>query len=183
MPRVEGKRVCLREFRREDVEIIHSWVNDPAIVQFLSWGVFPQTRKATECFVETQMTGADPLNRAFVVALRDGDGCIGTAGCHQIDWRSRSAELGIVIGKSDCLGKGYGSEAVQLLLAFGFDELNLHRIYLRVFDFNDRALRTYRKCGLTEEGRLREAFFRDGAYHDVILMGILEEEFRSRRGS
>lgn len=178
MPRVDGERVCLREFRREDLEVIHSWTNDPEILRFLSWGIFPQTRKETERFVETQMSGEDPLNRSLVVALRDGEACIGTGGLHHIEWRNRCGELGIVIGKRDCLGKGYGSEAVELLLRFGFDTLNLHRIYLQVFDFNERALRTYRKCGFREEGRLREAFFRDGAYHDILVMGMLEAEFR-----
>ncbi|MFQ5791226.1 MAG: GNAT family N-acetyltransferase [Acidobacteriota bacterium] len=183
MPRIEGKQVVLREFRREDVPVIHSWANDPSVVRYLTWAVFPQTLRETEHFVESQMGGNDPLNRGFVIALREGDTCIGTTGCHNIDWRNRCAELGIVIGKRDYLGKGYGTEAVDLLLGFSFRELNLHRVFLRVFDFNERAVQAYRKCGFVEEGRLREAFFREGRYHDILLMGILEEEYRSRSSS
>jgi RimJ/RimL family protein N-acetyltransferase len=180
MPRVEGERVVLREFRQEDVPVIHGWVNDRAIVHYLAWAVFPQTQRETERFVEAQMTDADPQNRAFVIALRKSEECIGTIGCHNIDWRSRSAELGVVIGRREYVGKGFGTEATRLLLGFCFDELNLHRVFLRVFDFNQRAIRSYLKCGFREEGRLRQAFFRDGRYHDIVLMGLLEDEFRSR---
>ena len=178
MPRIEGSLIDLRELRHEDIPVIHSWVNDPLVMRYLSWGVFPQTRRETERYCEAQMSGADPLNRAFVIALREGDACIGTTGCHNIEWRSRSAELGIVIGKREYLGKGYGTEAVRLLLRFSFTELNLHRVFLKVFDFNERAIRCYSKCGFVEEGRLRDAFYRDGDYHDILVMGILEDEFR-----
>ena len=180
MPRVQGEHVVLREFRREDVPEIHAWTNDREIVRFLSWAVFPQTLRETERFVEQQISGEDPLHRGFVIGLNEGDPCIGTTGLIPIDWRNRSAELGIVIGKREYLGKGYGREAVDLLLGFGFHELNLHRIGLQVFDFNERAIRAYRKSGLVEEGRLREAFYREGSYHDIVLMGITEEEFRLR---
>ena len=116
MPHIEGPRVFLREFRRDDIPVIHSWVNDPEILRFLSWGIFPQTQKETERFVEAQMSGEDPLSRVLVISLQEGDTCIGTTGCHNIDWRNRSAELGIVIGKPEYLGKGYGTEATELLL-------------------------------------------------------------------
>lgn len=181
MPHIEGPRVSLREFRRDDIPVIHSWVNDPEILRFLSWGIFPQTQKETERFVEAQMSGEDPSSRVLVISLRKDNTCIGTTGCHNIDWRNRSAELGIVIGKPEYLGKGYGTEATDLLLDFSFNELNLHRVYLHVFDFNRRAVRSYQKCGFVEEGRLRDAFFREGHYHDIMVMGILEEEHRARK--
>ena len=92
MPRVEGKKVVLREFLPQDVPVIHAWVNDPLIVRFLSWAIFPQTQRETERFVETQMGGEDPMNRAFVISLRDNDLCIGTTGLINIDWRNRSGD-------------------------------------------------------------------------------------------
>ena len=87
--------------------------------------------------------------------------------------------MGIVIGEKQYNGHGYGSEAIQLLLAFGFRELELNSLYLRVFDFNEGALKSYRKCGLIEEGRLREAYFRDGRFHDIVIMSMLSDEFES----
>jgi RimJ/RimL family protein N-acetyltransferase len=184
MPCLEGERVILREFRQEDIPLIHAWVNDREVVRYLSWAVFPQTARETESFVEAQMRQADPLNRAFVIALREPEGlCIGTIGCHKIDWRNRNAELGIVVGRKEYQSKGYGTEATWLLLGFCFDELNLHRVYLQVFDFNQRAVRSYLKCGFVEEGRLRQAFFRDGHYHDIVVMGLLAAEFQALRSS
>ncbi len=140
----------------------------------------PKTLRETETYVEVQMARADPLNRAFVITLRADASSIGVTGCHNIDWPNRAAEIGIYIGEPEKLGKGYGTEAMELLLAFCFNELNLHRVFLRVFDFNGRAIESYRKCGFKEEGRLREAFFREGHYHDIVVMSILEEEFRAR---
>jgi RimJ/RimL family protein N-acetyltransferase len=183
MPQINGQRVALREFRLEDIPVIQAWVNDPEIIRFLSWGIFPQTLRETERFVEAQMSGEDPMNRALVISLYEDEQCIGTTGCHNIDWRSRSAEFGIVIGKLDYLGKGYGTEATELVLDFSFNELNLHRVYLHVFDFNLRAIGAYQKCGFVEEGRLRDAFFREGNYHDIVVMGILEEEHRARKAN
>ncbi|HQE20210.1 MAG TPA: GNAT family protein, partial [Aggregatilineales bacterium] len=77
--------------------------------------------------------------------------------------------------------RGYGSDAVCVLLRFGFDELNLHRIELGVFDSNQRGIRAYEKAGFVEEGRRREVLWREGRYHDMILMSILEDEWRARQ--
>ena len=177
---MEGKNVCLRDLSLRDVSLIRSWVNDPEINHFLMEG-FPRTERELERFVEAQNGDLDPLNRARAVVLREDRTCIGTIGCYGIDWRSRNAELGVIIGHKAHLAKGYGSEAVELLVSFAFDELGLHRLFLRVFDFNERAIRSFRKCGFVEEGRLREAYFREGTYHNILVMSILEEEYLEPR--
>jgi RimJ/RimL family protein N-acetyltransferase len=117
------------------------------------------------------------LNRAFIIHLRESETPIGTTGCYNIDWGHRSGEIGIVIGEKRYRRQGYGTESMKLMLAFGFRELALHRLYLRVFDFNEGALKSYRKCGLVEEGRLREAYYRDGRFHDIVIMSMLSDEF------
>jgi RimJ/RimL family protein N-acetyltransferase len=176
---VEGRRVVLRDLSLGDSRLIHDWTNDPEINRFLLEG-FPRTHKDIERFINSQMTNADPINRALAVARRDNLTSIGFVGCFNIDWHARAAELGVILGSKEHLGKGYGTEAVTLLLKFAFDELGLHRLFLRVFDFNERAIQSYRKCGFVEEGRLREAYYRDGAYFDIIMMSILEEEYQAR---
>jgi RimJ/RimL family protein N-acetyltransferase len=90
---------------------------------------------------------------------------------------SRSCELGISIGDHDYLGKGYGSEAVELILDYAFKYRNFHRVYLQVTETNERAFKSYVKCGFVEEGRLREHLWTDGAYRDVICMSILRYEW------
>jgi RimJ/RimL family protein N-acetyltransferase len=179
MSLVEGQRILLRDLAFDDSNLIYDWTHDHEITQFLLEG-FPRTHKDIESFINAQITNADPINRALAVARRDDLPSIGFVGCFNIDWHSRAAELGVILGSKKHQGKGYGTEAVTLLIGFAFGELGLHRLFLRVFDFNARAIQSYRKCGFVEEGRLREAYYRDGAYFDIIVMSILEEEYRSR---
>jgi RimJ/RimL family protein N-acetyltransferase len=98
-----------------------------------------------------------------------------------VDWKNRSAVLGIVLGEKKHWGNGFGTDAVRLILGFAFRELNLHRVELDVYDYNVRAIRCYEKAGFRREGTLRDALFRDGAYHDVFRMAVLHSEF-SRSG-
>jgi RimJ/RimL family protein N-acetyltransferase len=92
-------------------------------------------------------------------------------------WVSGTAWVGIGIGDPDYWGKGYGTDALRLLVGFGFGQLNLRRISLNVFGYNQRAVKSYLKCGFKEEGRLRQWMLRGGERHDLIFMGILREEW------
>jgi RimJ/RimL family protein N-acetyltransferase len=85
--------------------------------------------------------------------------------------------LGIVIGEKNQWGKGYGQDAIRTLLTFVFGEMNLNRIYLRVYADHALAINAYRKCGFVEEGRLRQDVYSEGRYHDMLVMGILKQEF------
>jgi RimJ/RimL family protein N-acetyltransferase len=96
-----------------------------------------------------------------------------------IDWRNRSAIVGIVIGDKSQWGKGYGTDAMRVLMRLAFDKMNLHRLALHVFDYNTRAIASYEKCGFKREGVLRGDHFARGKYHDTILMAILESEYRA----
>lgn len=87
----------------------------------------------------------------------------------------------IDIGEKEYWGSGYGFEAVNVLLTYAFLEQNIHRISLNVFAFNERAIRLYERIGFQQEGRSREAIFRDGRYHDIIQMGLLQTEFIGKR--
>ena len=89
--------------------------------------------------------------------------------------------MGIVIGKPQSLSKGLGTEAIGLFLKVCFEELALHRVGLRVLRSNNRGIRCYEKCGFREEGALRDWHFSRGSWHDLVLMGILEEEYRTHR--
>jgi RimJ/RimL family protein N-acetyltransferase len=90
-----------------------------------------------------------------------------------------TAVLGISVGRKSDWGRGYGTDASKVTIRYGFQELNLHRIWLDVFGYNDRAQDLYRRLGFTEEGRLREHMARDGRRHDVILMGLLRPEWEA----
>jgi RimJ/RimL family protein N-acetyltransferase len=90
---------------------------------------------------------------------------------------NRSAELGIVIGNEAYWGQGCGSDAIDATLHWAFAALNLNRVMLKVYGFNQRASRAYEKCDFQHEGTLRQAHYSDGAYHNPLIMGVLREEY------
>jgi len=170
---IKGKKTRLRAIEREDIPRFVKWFNDPEVRHYLD-RYLPMSTAEEEKWFEGQLE--DRENKVFAIETAEGVH-IGNCGLHRIDWKNRSAELGIFIGEKEYWGQGYGSDAITALLRFAFREMNLHRIHLRVHDYNERAIRCYEKCGFRHEGTLREALFRDGRYHDILLMGILREEF------
>ncbi len=168
-----GEKVRLRAIEREDIPRFLKWLNDPSLRRYLDM-YLPLSRAQEERWFERQLE--DEKNLVFAIETLEGEH-IGNIGLHEIDWKNGQAVLGIFIGEGDYWGQGYGTDAVRTLLRLAFEEMGLHRISLRVFDFNQRAIRCYEKCGFRHEGRQREAHFTEGRYHDVLLMGILAQEF------
>lgn len=173
MQRLNGEKVLLREFRQEDLSGIRSWVNDYDTVRYLGAGyTMPQTWEQTEDYLSSLLRGdAGGVNLA--VAEKDSRRYLGQVSLMMIDHAAQRAELAIVMAP-DSAGKGYGSEAIRLIVEFAFTQLNLRRIYLQVHADNERAIHVYQKCGFVEEGRLREHVFRDGRYIDVVQMGYMK---------
>jgi len=175
---IRGRKTRLRAIEREDIPRFLKWLNDPEVTRYLTLYT-PLSKAEEERWFERQL--ADESSRVFAIETEEGVH-IGNIGLHHIDWKNRHAELGIFIGEKEYWNQGYGADAIRALLRFAFQEMNLHRVYLHVFDFNTRAIRCYEKCGFQLEGRAREFFFRDGRYHDSLLMGILRSEFESQEG-
>jgi RimJ/RimL family protein N-acetyltransferase len=113
----------------------------------------------------------------FAVRTLADDRFIGFVGLHAIRWKDGEAFIGIGIGERDYWDKGYGTDAMRVVLRYAFNELGLHRISLGVFEYNPRAIRSYEKAGFTNEGRERKVLNRDGKRYDVVDMGILREEW------
>jgi RimJ/RimL family protein N-acetyltransferase len=119
----------------------------------------------------------------LVIEIRQQDTWrpIGNCGYHQIDWRCRAAEVGIVIGEKRLWNQGFGTEAMSLLVCHGFETLNLNRVQLHVYENNPSAIRSYEKAGFVLEGRQRQAMYKNGKYFDILLMGILREDWMKNR--
>ena len=117
----------------------------------------------------------------FTIRTIEDDRLIGEIGFGGMDWAAGNAWVGIGIGVKEYWGRGYGTEAMKLILRFGFEELNLHRVSLDVFDYNKRAIRSYEKAGFKIEGRERKALRRSGERYDIVYMGILREEWEAQR--
>jgi diamine N-acetyltransferase len=170
---ISGKRLRLRAIERSDIPAFVRWFNDPEVRQYLQM-YLPMSQAGEERWFESQLEDRD----GQVLGIETLDGTlIGNVGLHRIDWKDRHAVLGIVIGEKEYWNRGYGTEAVSTLLGFAFGEMNLHRISLRVYEYNERAIRCYEKCGFRLEGRLRKARFHAGKYHDELIMAILHDEF------
>jgi RimJ/RimL family protein N-acetyltransferase len=180
---IYGERIRLRAIERADLERYVLWFNDPDVTQHLMRHL-PMSMEDEERWFEGQHKLPEET-RAMALDARDGKKWvhIGGAGLHDIDWQSRVAETGISIGDKRYWDRGFGTDAMRALLCHGFETLNLHRIFLRVFVDNERAIAVYRRLGFAEEGRLRKHFYRRGAYHDMLIMGILRPEWqRTREG-
>jgi RimJ/RimL family protein N-acetyltransferase len=177
---MDGKLVRLRGYEKSDLDAVMMWVNDEEVTQFLRDEIFayPVSRAEEERFIEHAQTPSHTSHEFAIETLADRT-YLGGIGLHDIDWILRSAEAGIVIGNKEYWGKGYGTDAMKLLMRLAFDRMNLHSLWLRVYDFNTRAIASYEKCGFRRWGVLRDGKFIRGRYHDTVVMGILEGEYHA----
>lgn len=176
LPMIRGEHVFLRASERSDIERYTRWLNDARVTRFLTMDT-PFSSVQEENWYERMTAAQGRDNYHFAICLRDGGEPIGTIGLHGVDHKHGSAVMGIAIGEPGQWGKGYGTDALRALLDFGFGTLRLERIGLDVYAFNERARRSYEKCGFVLEGTQRKALFRDGRRHDVHQMGILREDW------
>lgn len=174
---IYGKRIRLRHTERDDLPLFVAWLNDPEVTRGLGMFLPLSLVEEEQWFENTLQQPAEERPLTIEVCQDESWRTIGNSGFHAIDWRNRSAEVGIVIGDKSFWDQDYGSETIQLLLEYGFNTLNLHRVYLRVFEDNPRAIRAYEKAGFIHEGRMRQAEFRRGDYRDVLLMSVLRPEW------
>ena len=175
---IVGQKCRLRPIRRTDLARSIEWRNNPAIRDAVLGYRFPVTEKMEEGWYDRILGEQGQRRASFAIEDLTDDALIGFVHLSDIDWPCRSAHFGIVVGEVDRHDRGIGSEATELALAYGFETLNLERIELRVVASNVRANHIYRRVGFVEEGNLRRAAFLDGATADVLVMGLLREEFR-----
>jgi RimJ/RimL family protein N-acetyltransferase len=140
----------------------------------------PLSQEGMKKFVEKELMKDDPRNLFFIIRALDDDRIIGEIGLDGISYVHGNTYVGIGIGERDYWGKGFGTDAMNVLLRYAFTELNLYRVSLTVFEYNLRALRSYEKCGFKVEGRSRQSFHREGRRWDLIHMGILRDDWMAR---
>jgi len=140
---------------------------------------FPWTQEGVKKFIEKELEKENPRNIFFAVHRLDDDRIIGEVGLDGISYAHGDTYVGIGIGEKENWGRGYGTDAMNVILRYAFTELNLHRVSLTVFEYNPRAIRSYEKCGFRMEGHTREAMQREGRRWDIIHMGVLREEWEA----
>lgn len=171
-----SKRIKLRKMTMEDVERYHSWRNDVDVMMSTNPSLDLYTLPETKAFVEGVILNSNS-SKSYIIQDKANEKAIGIMSLINMDQKNRNAECIIDIGEKDYWGKGIGKEALKLLLDYAFLEMNLHRVSLRVFSFNEGAIHLYNKMGFKQEGVSRQALFRNGKWHDIIHMGILEHEY------
>ena len=169
-----GERIYLSPRSIEDAEVYTKWMNDFEVTDYTGRSGQIMSLQGEINYLEGNLNP----EATFSIITLDEDKLIGTVGLERIEHVHRTATMGIFIGDKEYLSKGYGTEAIRLLIDYGFNYLNLHSIKLTVFAFNERAIRCYKKCGFKETGRHRENRFINGKYYDTVSMDILESEFK-----
>ncbi len=181
MPHILGETIYLREYRMADLEALHRWRNIEEITRSVPLYLWPESLEQTRAFLEDQVNNVDPANRKFAICTRANDRYVGHIGYEHLNLRHRNTELGIIIGEPNLFSRGIGTEAIKLFLGVCFEGLALHRVGLTVLRSNSRGIRCYEKCGFKEEGALRDWAYSQGKWHDLVIMGILEDEYRELR--
>lgn len=165
---LKSKKILLSTILEKDSNIMFNWINDRNLVLFNSH-YRPVSYQSHKDWFSSIQNKEDLI--IFGIRLIEANKLIGTCQLRFINFIDRNAELQIRIGDNECLGKGFGTEAVKLLVEFGFKDLNLNKIYLYVFNNNQRAINSYKKAGFSKEGILKDHSHIDGNYIDVLIMG------------
>ena len=176
--KLKGDRIYLspKSASDETVEKFTNWMNDFEVTDYTGRTAQITTFEGEKDWLEKM--AKDRESRVFDIVDLKEDKLIGTVGLENFNWIARNAELGIFIGDKDFRDNGYGTEAINLLLEYGFKYLNLHSIKLDYLCINERAHKCYLKCGFKDAGKSRDEIFLNGKYYDKAHMDILKDEFK-----
>ncbi|MEE4194536.1 MAG: GNAT family protein [Anaerolineae bacterium] len=175
---IYGERLRLRALEKEDLPKFVEWLNDPEVRENLFINHPLSMAEEEQWF--GHMMEQPQYERPLCIEVKIEDDhwqLIGNLALMNISNVHRNAELGIMIGDKDYWNKGFGTEAIKVLVNHAFQNLNLHRIYLRVYDTNPRGVRCYEKAGFVHEGTQRDAIFKDGKYIGMHMMSVLSTEW------
>lgn len=172
---IKGKIVTLRQMTHDDLQMVCDMFNDPEMENYVVGWSFPLSIEQQKQWYEKNIN--DQQNFRFVIDTPD-DGSVGIATLTEIDWKNRRALHGIKLASKERRTKGIGTDTVMALMRYAFDELGLHRLDGAWFDFNSASKALYTKCGWKEEGVRRDYIYKQGRWRDLIVVGILDSEYR-----
>lgn len=177
-----GDKVLLRSLELDDLDLFWMWFADREAIKYsLGTWLFPWSKNETEMWLKQTLQDKETLTLGVIE--KEAGQLIGYAGITSISRVNHSGEYYIFLGAKGSWGKGYGTEVTQLIIRYGFASLNLHRIMLTVSTLNAGGVKAYTRAGFQQEGVLRQACYRDGVYHDKIVMAILRTEWEASLSS
>jgi RimJ/RimL family protein N-acetyltransferase len=174
---MEGKVVSLRALEENDLSLVRRWNCDPEITRYFT-SRWPVSMTEQKRWFDTQINTAN--KKRLIITDRSTDKPIGLLGFTEIDHVNKNCEIGLTIGDRAYWGQPHAREAMQLALKFLFMQFNMHIVYLRVMQANERAIAFFKKCGFTQNGILRDMVFVNGSYQSWLWMSITQAEFASR---
>ncbi len=174
---IEGEKLYLRAVELDDAPLIAACNNEPKVRRSFFTHTPVSIERQREIIAGFYKPGADYIPLAV---CRKSDNCaLGMTAYHRVDLVSRAAVYSICLADTEAWGKGYATETTRLMLYYGFEILNLHRVQLHVWEGNAAGIRCYERAGFQREGLLREAMKHNGEYCSFLVMGILEDEWRA----
>ncbi|HUF16904.1 MAG TPA: GNAT family protein [Thermoanaerobaculia bacterium] len=171
-----GEQIILRVLEREDLDRCYRWMNDPSIVWTLKSRYAIPFHADTEWLENAVKPSA--TERHFAIERKHDRHHIGNASLHEIDWVSRTAKFDLFIGDPASWNRGFGSDAIRTVVRFTFLEMNLRKLKIEVFDYNERAKHVLESNGFVQEGKFAQDFFRDGQYHDLVVLSIFNDPMK-----
>ncbi len=177
---LEGRQVALRAVEPADLEILRRWRNQPHFRRN-----FREYREISSLeqrqWYDSQVVG-NPSVRMFAIVDRKTGSLLGACGLCCIDWLRRSADFSIYIGADDrYIDAEYADDAAKVLMAYGFEELGLHRLWAEVYAFDSKKQAMFRRLGFRVDGRFRESHWAEGRWHDSLFYALLQPEFKKSR--
>jgi len=178
-PFIFGTLACLRGYERADLPFMAEWLNDSEVTELLFQGLRPSNLETmTEQWEQLQRSENDVV---FAVCDRESAAFLGTTGLYGINWVMRTAEFRVFIGNKEFWNRGIGTECTKLMVVYGFEKLNLNKVWLGVNAENKAGVRAYEKAGMVREGILRQEQYRNFRYYDAIRMSLLRSEYEKLR--
>lgn len=168
-----GSKVTLRPGNEDDIYLLQKWYNDAELNKLAGWSNSRITASKLR-YNMSRSFGYDPMN---LIIDNENRIPIGTIQLYDFNEQDKGCKLGIRIGDRDYWSKGYGADAVNTLLEYAFMKIDIYRVTLKVYEYNERAVKCYLKCGFSYEGRTRQSAYIDGKFYDEIIMGILKSDY------
>lgn len=173
--RIEGERIYLRPVGELDATVEYvGWLNDPEVNQFLESRFTVHTKANLQEYIRKQ--SADPNTLFLAIVLKETGEHIGNIKLGPMDWHHGIGDIGIMIGDKKSWGKGFATEAIQLLEHYAFEVLHLHKLTASAYEPNRGSTKAFLKAGFFEEGKRKEQVLFQGKYIDVVLLGKLKLE-------
>lgn len=172
-----NEKIILRNLKANDVNNLYAWTNNTEIAKYFRFTRVPFSREKSREFLQSQLNG-DPNNIHLAIEEIEAKEFVGLVSLKNINWIDRNSEFAIVLFSKDKMGRGYGKAATIAIVKYGFDALNLNRIYLSVLSTNKRAQYLYEKIGFKKEGAWRRHVYLMGEYQDLFWYGLNKGELK-----